>query len=260
MLFLFRSLRVSIPLSKISQFPKPKLHKYTTMAPLPPDTRPIIISGPSGVGKGTLYKLLLDRHPSVFCTSISHTTRDPRPGETRDVDYYYTTMEQFEKMIGEEGFVEHAKFGGNRYGTSRKMIEDVRGRGKVVVLDIEMEVGLFFCFTVIWEGIKGADLRAIVWEGGALRLSVGDGVKQIHNSPISARYIFIAPPSMTILEQRLRGRGTEKEDSIQKRLQQAKNELEYSKTEGVHDIIIVNDDLKKAYKEMEEFIFAAKKD
>ncbi|CAG8949497.1 hypothetical protein HYFRA_00007727 [Hymenoscyphus fraxineus] len=225
MLFLFRSLRISIPLSKISQFPKPKFHKYTTMSPLPPDTRPIIISGPSGVGKGTLYKLLLDRHPSVFCTSISHTTRDPRPGETRDVDYYYTTMEQFEKMIGEEGFVEHAKFGGNRYGTSRKMIEDVRGRGKVVVLDIEME-----------------------------------GVKQIHNSPISARYIFIAPPSMTILEQRLRGRGTEKEDSIQKRLLQAKNELEYSKTEGVHDIIIVNDDLEKAYKEMEEFIFAAKKD
>ncbi|KAG9234820.1 P-loop containing nucleoside triphosphate hydrolase protein [Amylocarpus encephaloides] len=190
------------------------------MASLPTDTRPIIISGPSGVGKGTLYKLLLSRNPSVFCTSISHTTRDPRPGETRDVDYYYTGMAEFESLIEEKGFVEHAKFGDNRYGTSRKMIEEMQGKGKVVVLDIEME-----------------------------------GVKQIHQSPISARYIFVAPPSMPILEARLRGRGTEKEESIQKRLAQARNEIEYSKTEGVHDIVIVNDDLEKAYSEMETFIF-----
>jgi guanylate kinase len=81
------------------------------------------------------------------------------------------------------------------------------------------------------------------------------GVKQIKTSTLSARYIFIAPPSMTVLESRLRGRGTEKEESIQKRLQQAKNEMEYSKTDGVHDLIIVNDDLENAYKELEEFIF-----
>jgi len=191
------------------------------MAPVPPsDPRPIIISGPSGVGKGTLYKLLLDRHPSTFCTSISHTTRSPRPGEQRDVDYYYVSMEEFEKMIEEEGFVEHAKFGGNRYGTSKKMIKEMEGRGRVVVLDIEME-----------------------------------GVKQIRNSTISARYVFIAPPSTSVLESRLRGRGTEKEESIQKRLAQAKNELDYSKTPGVHDLIIVNDDLENAYKELEEFVF-----
>ncbi|KAG4415627.1 hypothetical protein IFR04_011241 [Cadophora malorum] len=190
------------------------------MAPLPPDTRPIIISGPSGVGKGTLYKLLLDRHPSTFATSISHTTREPRPGETRDVDYYYTDMSTFEQMIAEDGFVEHAKFGGNRYGTSKKMIGELTAGGRVVVLDIEME-----------------------------------GVKQIKSSSLSARYVFIAPPSMTILEQRLRNRGTEKEDSIQKRLAQAKNELEYSKVEGVHDLIIVNDDLEEAYKKLEEFVF-----
>jgi guanylate kinase len=99
-----------------------------------------VISGPSGVGKGTLYKLLLSRRPNVFATSVSHTTRNPRPGEQRGVDYYYITMEEFEKMIEEGKFVENAKFGGNRYGTSKMTISDLTESGKVVVLDIEMEV------------------------------------------------------------------------------------------------------------------------
>jgi guanylate kinase len=106
----------------------------------PTDRRPIIISGPSGVGKGTLYKILMERHPDSFATSISHTTRDPRPGEVRDHDYYYVPMQEFEGLIAENGFVEHAKFGGNRYGTSKKMIEEMGKKGRVVVLDIEMEV------------------------------------------------------------------------------------------------------------------------
>lgn len=202
--------------------------KFAVMSPTPPTTNPIIISGPSGVGKGTLYSRLLANHPDLFTTSISHTTRAPRPEEKRDVDYYFVPMEEFEAMIAKGDFVEHAMFGGNRYGTSRKMIEEKRGEGKIVVLDIEME-----------------------------------GVKQIHslNPPFPARYIFISPPStadMTayeVLEKRLRGRGTEKEESIQKRLAQAKLELEYSKTEGVHDKIIVNDDLEVAYRELEEYIF-----
>lgn len=84
----------------------------------------------------------MQRHPNVFATSISHTTRGPRPGEVPDEDYYFVSMADFEKLIDAGGFVEHAKFGGNRYGTSRKMIDDVRGTGKVVILDIEMEVYL----------------------------------------------------------------------------------------------------------------------
>jgi guanylate kinase len=99
-----------------------------------------VISGPSGVGKGTLYKLLLERHPSIFATSVSHTTRNPRPGETRGVDYYYITMAEFEQMIEEKAFVENAKFGGNRYGTSKRTIGELTASGRVVVLDIEMEV------------------------------------------------------------------------------------------------------------------------
>ena len=81
------------------------------------------------------------------------------------------------------------------------------------------------------------------------------GVKQIKQSDFPARYVFISPPSFETLESRLRGRGTEKEESIQKRMAQAKNELEYSKTPGVHDLIIVNDDLEKAYKEFEDFVY-----
>lgn len=129
-------------------------------------------------------------------------------------------MADFESLIDRGGFVEHAKFGGNRYGTSKATIEEQSAKGKVVLLDIEME-----------------------------------GVKQIKQCGMDARYVFVAPPDMKALEARLRGRGTEKEESIQKRLAQAENELEYSKTPGVHDRIIVNDDLEKAYKEFEEFVY-----
>ncbi|KID76740.1 Guanylate kinase [Metarhizium brunneum] len=190
------------------------------MATPPLDRRPIIISGPSGVGKGTLYNRLFAQHPDTFCLSVSHTTRTPRPGEANGVDYHYVSMGDFEDLIAKDGFVEHAQFGGNRYGTSKMTIEDQTKKGKVVLLDIEME-----------------------------------GVKQIKQSSIAARYIFIAPPSLETLEARLRGRGTENEASIQKRLNQANNELEFSKTPGVHDKIIINDDLDKAYNELEEYIY-----
>lgn len=127
-----------------------------------------------------------------------------------------------------------------RYGTSRGMIEAKRKEGKIVVLDIEMEVR-FRSPSPITPQLTP------------------QGVKQIKSAcpPFPARYIFISPPSpeFETLESRLRGRGSEKEESIQKRLTQAKLELEYSKTPGVHDIIIVNDDLETAYKKLESFIF-----
>ncbi|KAK7747853.1 guanylate kinase [Cytospora paraplurivora] len=191
------------------------------MAPiLPPDRRPLVISGPSGVGKGTLFKLLFARHPDTFTLSVSHTTRGPRAGEQPGVDYHFVTRAEFEDLIARDGFVEHAEFGGNRYGTSKSTIREQGDKGKVVVLDIEME-----------------------------------GVKQIKKSDIPARFVFVAPPSEEELERRLRGRGTEKEESIQKRLAQAKLELQYSEIPGVHDIIIINDDLEKAYKQLEDFVY-----
>lgn len=109
---------------------------------VPSDRRPIVVSGPSGVGKGTLYKRLFERHPDCFVLSVSHTTRDPRPGEADKVDYHFVKMEEFEDLIAKDGFVEHAKFGGNRYGTSKMTIEEQSAKNKVVLLDIEMEVSL----------------------------------------------------------------------------------------------------------------------
>ncbi|KAI0203144.1 guanylate kinase [Astrocystis sublimbata] len=188
--------------------------------PLPTDRRPLVISGPSGVGKGTLIRRLFDSHPETFTLSVSHTTRAPRPGEAHGVDYFYVPMAEFEDLIAADGFVEHAQFGSNRYGTSKATIEEQTAKGKVVVLDIEME-----------------------------------GVKQIRNSSIDARFVFVKPPAFEALEQRLRGRGTEDEGSIAKRLAQARKELEYADTPGVHDIIIVNDELDAAYKTLEDYVY-----
>ncbi|KAI1839826.1 hypothetical protein JX266_013963 [Neoarthrinium moseri] len=190
-----------------------------SLAP-PTDRRPLVISGPSGVGKGTLYGKLFAAHPDTFTLSVSHTTRKPRDGEQDGVHYHFVTMEEFEGLIAKDGFVEHAKFGSNRYGTSKATIEEQTAKGKVVVLDIEME-----------------------------------GVKQIKASSLGARYVFIAPPSFEALEKRLRGRGTEDEDAVVKRLDQARVELEFAKTPGVHDITIVNDDLDKAYAELEAYVY-----
>ncbi|KAK0715573.1 guanylate kinase [Lasiosphaeris hirsuta] len=191
------------------------------MPALPPNRSPIVISGPSGVGKGTLYNLLFERNPETFTLSVSHTTRGPRPGEENGTHYHFVTKEGFASLKNNGGFVESAQFGDNFYGTSKATIEEQTRKGKVVVLDIEME-----------------------------------GVKQIKASGFDARYVFIAPPSFEELEKRLRGRGTDKEESILKRLAQAKLELEFSKTPGVHDKIIVNTDLEKAYEELVGFVYA----
>ncbi|KAI5864421.1 guanylate kinase [Durotheca rogersii] len=187
---------------------------------LPPDRRPIVISGPSGVGKGTLFRRLFESHPDSFALSVSHTTRPPRAGENDGHDYYFVSHDAFDKLAAAAGFVEHAVFGGNRYGTSKQTIADQSAKGRVVVLDIEME-----------------------------------GVKQIKKSGIDARFVFIKPPSFEELERRLRGRGTEDEASVARRLDRARDELAYAETPGAHDIIVVNDDLDAAYREFEAFVY-----
>ncbi|MCJ1315221.1 hypothetical protein MMC15_000537 [Xylographa vitiligo] len=181
--------------------------------------RPVVISGPSGAGKSTLLKRLFADHPSTFGFSISHTTRSPRPGETNGVEYHFAPRQQFMELMDEGGFIEHAKFGGNYYGTSVKAVRDIAEKGRICILDIEME-----------------------------------GVKQVKRTDLNARFLFLSPPSLEVLEERLRGRGTENEDSLQKRLTQAKAEMEYAKGEGVHDKVVVNDDLDRAYKELEAWV------
>ncbi|KAL8763790.1 MAG: hypothetical protein Q9184_000492 [Pyrenodesmia sp. 2 TL-2023] len=147
------------------------------------------------------------------------TTRPPRPNEQDGREYNFTTSPLFLALVDSGGFIEHAQFGGNYYGTSVKAVKDVAENGRICVLDIEME-----------------------------------GVKQVKKSDLNARFLFLSPPSIEVLEQRLRGRGTDDEESVRKRLQQAEKELEYSKQEGAHDKVVVNDDLEKAYREVEEWV------
>ncbi|KAF2256593.1 guanylate kinase [Trematosphaeria pertusa] len=204
-----------------------------TMAPPPPATgtvdthaietnRPIVISGPSGAGKSTILKRLFEEFPDKFGFSISHTTRSPRASEKHGREYHFVTKEEFLDLVDQNGFIEHAQFGGNHYGTSIKAVEDIAEQGRICILDIEME-----------------------------------GVKQVAMHPTfpRPRFLFLSPPSEEVLEQRLRGRASDKEEAIQKRLKQSKVEMEFAKSpEAPHDKIVVNDDLDKAYQEVREFI------
>jgi guanylate kinase len=193
--------------------------------------RPIVLSGPSGTGKSTLLKRLFAAHPTLFGFSVSHTTRKPRPGEKDGVHYHFTSPETFESMIADNAFVEHAKFGGNYYGSSKRSVQDVaEGKGKSI------------------DGSTATGERICIFD---IEM---EGVKQLKKSSLQPRICFLQPPSVEELERRLRGRGDTSEDSIVKRLKQAENEIEYCRTEGNNDKVIVNDDLEKAYKELDEWV------
>ncbi|KAJ5549830.1 guanylate kinase [Penicillium sp. DV-2018c] len=193
-------------------------------SPAPPhDKRPIVISGPSGVGKGTLVQKLIDAHPNTFTFTVSHTTRKPRHGEVDGKAYFFVSESTFHELIAQNAFVEYAFFSGNYYGTSKKTIADQMAKGLVVVLDIEM------------QGVKQMKAEA--------------------NESMDARYVFIKPPSFEDLERRLRGRGTEDDEDIRMRLVRARAEVEYAGTLGVHDKVIVNDELERAFRELEEFVY-----
>ncbi|KAI8366055.1 guanylate kinase [Radiomyces spectabilis] len=179
-----------------------------------------VISGPSGTGKSTLLKRLFADYPENFGFTVSHTTRSMRPGEVNGKDYYFVEKDVMIKEVAEGKFVESATFAGNMYGTSIMAIEHVLETGKTVILDIDMQ-----------------------------------GVKAMKQTAFKPRYIFIKPPSLEVLEQRLRGRGTETEEKVQARLSACKQELEYAATPGAYDHIIVNDSLEEAYKKLKEAIF-----
>ncbi|KAF4443398.1 hypothetical protein F53441_11447 [Fusarium austroafricanum] len=183
------------------------------------DRRLIIISGPSGVDKDTLIQRLIDFHPGKFSLTVSHTTRKPRAGEVDGVSYHFVPEPVFSNLLDKDGFIEHAFFSGNYYGTSKDAIAYQRSQGSTPLLDIDIE-----------------------------------GVKTITQSQsLDARYVFIRPPSLQALERRLRARGTEEEASMHERLVRAKAELDYADTSGVYDMVIVNDDLDEAFKRLEIF-------
>ena len=168
----------------------------------------VSISGPSGVGKGTVIAKLREMIPA-FGQSISATSRAPRGAEKDGVEYYFRTTEQFEQMIAEGKIVEYDKYVDNYYGTPSEPLEKMMDNGQDILFDITIEGSL------------------------ALDKKFGD----------DAATIFILPPSMEVLEQRLRGRGTETEDKVQLRLAQARNEI---KRAGEFEYIITNDDIERA--------------
>ncbi|XP_032381172.1 guanylate kinase 1b isoform X1 [Etheostoma spectabile] len=219
--------------------------------------RPVVLSGPSGAGKSTLMKRLMKDHEDVFGFSVSHTTRNPRPGEengkglntlpmllgatllpvadvfssedleksaslsnankseTTDKDYHFTTKDAMQEGIDNGDYIESAEFSGNLYGTSKAAIEDVQAKNLICILDVDIQ-----------------------------------GVKRIKETDLNPIYISIQPPSIEILEKRLRDRQTETEESLQKRLEAARIDMELSNEPGVFDVVIINDDLERAYEEL----------
>jgi guanylate kinase len=171
----------------------------------------VVITGPSGVGKGTLVQLLLEEHPEYFL-SISATTRSLREGEEDGKSYYFLQKEQFQTWIAEKKLLEWAEYAGNYYGTPRQPVEDQIAQGKTVLLEIEVL-----------------------------------GARQVQQTFPTARRIFILPPSVEILETRLRGRGSDSETAIAKRLAQAKEELACAPE---FDYQLVNDDLGQALEQL----------
>ncbi|PFH36434.1 guanylate kinase family protein [Besnoitia besnoiti] len=177
----------------------------------------LVIVGPSGVGKGTLVKRIFSTWPEAFGFSVSHTSRQPRPGESYGKEYFFCTREQFEELKNQGQFIETAEFSGNYYGTSFNAVDNVRRTGRICVLEIDMA-----------------------------------GVMQLQQTPLArqAYFVFIRPPSLEELEARLRGRHTEKEEHIRKRLAAAKKELELS-TQLHFDFYLTNDDLEEAWQSLE---------
>ena len=177
----------------------------------------IVLTGPSGVGKGTLVKSLLDRNPQLHL-SISATTRLPRSGEVDGVDYYFVTKAKFKQMIGEQLLLEWAEYASNYYGTPKEQVETKIAAGKSVLLEIELL-----------------------------------GARAIQKTYPNALRLFILPPSIEELERRLKNRGKDSPEAIAKRLERAKTEIAAS---NEFDHQIVNDDIQTALTAIESAITA----
>ena len=174
-----------------------------------------IVSAPSGAGKTSLVKALVDAHSDVT-VSISHTTREMRPGEINGKDYFFTGLRDFKEMIARNEFIEYAKVFDHYYGTSLQSIENQLAKGLKVILEID-------------------------WQGAA----------QVRERISDTQSIFILPPSKAELENRLRGRGQDSDEIIARRMRDAENEMSHY---GEFDYIILNDDFDQALKELTSLV------
>ena len=173
-----------------------------------PDARRLtVLSGPSGVGKGSVIAVVRERHPHVWL-SVSVTTRAPRPGEVDGVQYHFLDQAEFDRMARDGELLEHAAYAGNSYGTPRRPVEERLAQRVPALLEIELQ-----------------------------------GARQVRASMPEAQLVFLAPPSFDELARRLTGRGTEDPDVVRKRLDVARIELA---AEDEFDVVVVNDDLESA--------------
>jgi len=177
--------------------------------------RVIVITGPSGVGKGTLIRGLLERAPNLRL-SVSATTRRPRSGEVDGVDYHFLSPNEFEARVAAGEFIEHAEYSGNRYGTLRSELKRSLDEAEAVVLEIEVQ-----------------------------------GARQVRQTVPDAVSVFIAPPSLEALRTRLVGRGTDPPEQVQARLATAEQELE---ARGEFPHVVVNDRLEEATHELARIV------
>jgi guanylate kinase len=179
----------------------------------------VIVSSPSGAGKTTLCQRLMRDFPPIMF-SVSYTTRPPRTGEREGVDYHFVDPETFARMVAAGEFAEWAEVHGNRYGTTRRAVAEALEHGRDVLFDID------------WQG------------GQQLKSQFAD----------EAVMVWILPPSLQVLEERLRRRATDAVDVIERRLAMAKQELSHY---DIYDFLVVNDDLDKAYKQLKSIYIAA---
>jgi guanylate kinase len=176
-----------------------------------PAGRLVVITGPSGVGKGTLIRHLLDRLPELEL-AVSATTRKPRPGETHGEDYWFLGDAEFDRRLAQGDFVEHAEYSGRRYGTLRSELESRVAGGRAVLLEIEVQ-----------------------------------GARQVREALPDALQVFIAPPSSAALRTRLVGRGTDDPEQVERRLRVAERELA---AQDEFQEVVVNDRLEDAVDEL----------
>lgn len=186
---------------------------------MPRDFLLLILSSPSGAGKTTLTRMLLDRFRDLRF-SVSHTTRAPRHMETPGKDYHFVSREEFQAMAAAGAFVEWAEVHGNLYGTARTEIDRATAEASCtgMIFDIDYQ-----------------------------------GARQIKAALPQAVGVFILPPSLAELERRLRGRGTEDEETTRRRLKNAKGEIEHY---GIFDYVIVNDEINRAYEQLRGVVYA----
>ena len=176
----------------------------------------IVLSGPSGVGKGTVRAAIFSKGEQKFVYSISATTRQPRTGETDGVDYFFKTREEFEQMIQNKQLLEYAEYVGNYYGTPLEYVENTLEQGKDVFLEIDVQGAI------------------------QVRELMPDGV-----------FIFLTPPDLNELESRIVNRGTDSDEVIAKRMKTAREELELMK---YYDYSVVNDTVDNAVQKIEAII------